>query len=442
LLSIYENDILTLASALEQGKGLSSIARNWRDAVSDYRSKLQDVERNGAHAPALDGDTLLKLLAAALPVSAVVSELRTAAQRATTSDARDCSWFRNLGDPDKASVGAIMIMPHVIREAEAGAKQRKRDYLVNDFPYKMMFPGGCLFVLMAAVVGLFQTSPDFWDSFGSDILSDALGLIIVVGLIAMVLSGLVVKSTFSALMSNISNDLKRAEVVSKWSLRGALMACAVLALILPLSLVISKSKFATFESLRLTKVALVLNSPSTGGNGSQIAFIQGEAPNLSFEISGPIRSRDRKFAELVDSNGERIPLSLRCRNRSCNIDWTTRKLLHGEYRLEIEYVGASKLERNIVIFESFEGLPVVDYGFPRDGFYQLQNDQWAGFDVPQVGCLHQLDVLDRIVKEFNVDRTRVYFRSTDEDVRADIVTAAVGQTRNLRTCQKSDIDDD
>lgn len=125
LLSIYENDILTLASALEQGKGLSTIARHWRDAVSDYRSKLQDVERNGARAPALDGDTMVKLLAAAVPVSTVVSELRTAAQRATTSDARECTWFRNLGDPDKASVGAIMIMPHVIQEAEAGARERK-----------------------------------------------------------------------------------------------------------------------------------------------------------------------------------------------------------------------------------------------------------------------------------------------------------------------------
>jgi serine/threonine protein kinase len=133
LLSIYENDILTLASALEQGKGLSAIARNWRDAVGNYRSKLQDVERNGARAPALEGDTLVKLLAAALPVSSVVSELRTAAQRATTVDAKDCSWFRDLGNPDTASVGAVMIMPHVIREAEAGAKERRYDSALKNF---------------------------------------------------------------------------------------------------------------------------------------------------------------------------------------------------------------------------------------------------------------------------------------------------------------------
>jgi len=155
LLSIYENDILTLASALEQGKGLSSIARNWRDAVSDYRSKLQDVERNGAHAPALDGDTLLKLLAAALPVSAVVSELRTAAQRATTSDARECPWFRNLGDPDKASVGAIMIMPHVIREAEAGAKQRRYDAALENFGVPARFMLGSAGGLVGGIVTAF-----------------------------------------------------------------------------------------------------------------------------------------------------------------------------------------------------------------------------------------------------------------------------------------------
>ena len=127
LRSLYRNDILTLASALEQGKGLSAIARNWQDAVRDYDSKLKYVKCNGAHAPALmkDDDTLIKLLAAALPVSSVVSELRTAAQCATTSYARECTWFRNLGDPDKASIGAIMIMPHVILEAETCAKQQR-----------------------------------------------------------------------------------------------------------------------------------------------------------------------------------------------------------------------------------------------------------------------------------------------------------------------------
>lgn len=127
LLSLYENDILPLAGAHDQGKGLATIARNWREAVNDYRHKLQDVERKGAKAPALQGDVLATLLAAAIPVSAVVNDLRMKARGATTADASSCSWFRSLGDPDKASIGALMIIPHVIREAEAGAKQRRYD---------------------------------------------------------------------------------------------------------------------------------------------------------------------------------------------------------------------------------------------------------------------------------------------------------------------------
>lgn len=133
LLSIHENEILSLASALAQGKSLSEIARYWRDAVNDYRNKLQSVQSNGAHAPALEGETLVRLLAAALPVPSVVSQLRGAAQRAATSDARQCPWFRDLGDPENATVGALLVMPHVVNEAEAGAKERRYRSAIEQF---------------------------------------------------------------------------------------------------------------------------------------------------------------------------------------------------------------------------------------------------------------------------------------------------------------------
>lgn len=133
LLAIHESGILRRSVKLEQGKGLAKVERDWQAAVNDYRSKLQDVERNGARAPALEGDTLVKLLAAALPVSSVVTELRAAAQRAATSDARQCPWFRDLGDPDKATVGALMVMPHVVREAEAGARRRRYEAALENY---------------------------------------------------------------------------------------------------------------------------------------------------------------------------------------------------------------------------------------------------------------------------------------------------------------------
>jgi len=168
LLSLHENDILILADALDQGKGLSAIARNWRDAVNDYRSKLQDVQRNGARAPALEGDTLVKLLTAAVPVATIVTELRRAAQRATTADARDCNWFRNLGDADQASVGALMIIPHVIREAEAGAKQRRYVVAVKKHGLACRIVIGVVIGVAISVVSFFVPGyPSDWFKYSS-----------------------------------------------------------------------------------------------------------------------------------------------------------------------------------------------------------------------------------------------------------------------------------
>ena len=154
LLDLYENGIVIVAGKFERESGLSKIASNWRDAVNDYKSKVQDIIHTGARAPALEGDTLVKLLAASLPVSSVVSELRSAAQRATTTDARECSWFRKLGDPDKAkaSVGAIMIIPHVIREAEAGARQRRYDAVIEKFGTPARFMLGAAGGLVGGIV--------------------------------------------------------------------------------------------------------------------------------------------------------------------------------------------------------------------------------------------------------------------------------------------------
>lgn len=154
LLAIHGSGILPSSTKLEHGKGLAKIERDWQAAVNDYRSRLQDVECNGARAPALEGDTLVKLLAAALPVPSVVTELRAAAQRAATSDARQCSWFRDLGDPDKANVGALMVMPHVVRVAEAGAKQRRYEAALENFgvPARMLIglAGGLLIGIASA----------------------------------------------------------------------------------------------------------------------------------------------------------------------------------------------------------------------------------------------------------------------------------------------------
>ena len=155
LLELHENGVVLVAGKFETASEFSKIASNWHDAIYDYRSKVRDIERNGARAPALEGDTLVKLLAASIPVSSVVHELRSAAHRAITSDARECSWFRNLGDPSKASLGAIMIMPHVIRDAEAGARKRRSEARVKEIERRRLLfkaiAGGVIVVFILAI---------------------------------------------------------------------------------------------------------------------------------------------------------------------------------------------------------------------------------------------------------------------------------------------------
>jgi hypothetical protein len=152
LLSIHENEILSLASALAQGKGLSEIARNWRDAVTDYRTKAREVEQNGARVKNLEGDTLVTLLAGALPVASAVAELRGAAERANTSDARESPWFRSLGEPSQATVASLLIIPQVAHDAEAGATQRRYENAVEKFGFPSRFLLGAAGGLIGGII--------------------------------------------------------------------------------------------------------------------------------------------------------------------------------------------------------------------------------------------------------------------------------------------------
>lgn len=180
LLEIHENGIVSIAGRIWPQTGLAKIARFWHEAAVDYDNKLQEVVRSGVRAPALKDDTKVKLLAAALPVSSVVNDLRSCAERAITTDARECSWFRNLGDPATATMGALIIMPHVVGAAEEIAKKRRYDSALRRYGlparYALGITIGFLGTFVVVAPGLIVLLPIVW-IWGEEVANAIVGII-------------------------------------------------------------------------------------------------------------------------------------------------------------------------------------------------------------------------------------------------------------------------
>lgn len=124
---LKDGNILSIASGTHDGGELTGIAARWQEDISEYERLYEIVIRNGASVSRLENDNLLLayLLASALPMDKVVIELRSAAERKITPDARECEWFLQLGTTQAASPAALLIIPHVISAAEIGARERR-----------------------------------------------------------------------------------------------------------------------------------------------------------------------------------------------------------------------------------------------------------------------------------------------------------------------------
>jgi eukaryotic-like serine/threonine-protein kinase len=111
--------------AAASGSRLATLDSRWREVAQAYETHRQELARNGVTVPDLDDERLTVLLAAATPAPTVVEALRTRAAQAVTLDAARCSWFRQLGDPQTASVAALMLIPVVTGAADAAGKAKR-----------------------------------------------------------------------------------------------------------------------------------------------------------------------------------------------------------------------------------------------------------------------------------------------------------------------------
>ncbi len=114
--------------------------------------------------------------------------------------------------------------------------------------------------------------------------------------------------------------------------------------------------------------------------------------------------------------------------------WPNEELQHGDFDIEIVYSGAATLSRRVIVNEALDGMPVVFYGSAKNIYYELNEQEWAGFDVPEGTCVHKLDVLDKVVKFLSEDGSKAYFRSLVGGTMTNIMNVPAGKTGNLRWC--------
>ena len=121
-LALYRERILMLAGSLPGREAAAEVARRWEETVADHERIRSQMRTRGVTVPEPDDDVLVTLLAASVPGAPVLVALRTAAHRASTADARQCPWFRDLGTPDDMPIAVLPMLPHLQAPAEHGAK--------------------------------------------------------------------------------------------------------------------------------------------------------------------------------------------------------------------------------------------------------------------------------------------------------------------------------
>jgi serine/threonine protein kinase len=129
LRALHRGRILQIAGSLPAGAQLRAIDGAWRQAVEEYDRLDQQISSQSStqvRLPSLDDERFTILLAAATPGSTGIEPLRRRARSASTSDARDRAWFKELGNASDAGPAALLAMSIVGPIAAEQAKAERR----------------------------------------------------------------------------------------------------------------------------------------------------------------------------------------------------------------------------------------------------------------------------------------------------------------------------
>ena len=121
-LALYRERILMQAGSLPGREDVAAVWRRWNRTVADHERIRSEMRARDVTVPEPDDDVLLRLLAAEVPSLPILRTLRSQADRASTADARQCPWFRELGTPEEMPIAVLPMLPHLQAPAEHGAK--------------------------------------------------------------------------------------------------------------------------------------------------------------------------------------------------------------------------------------------------------------------------------------------------------------------------------
>ena len=121
-LALYRDRILMVAGSLPEREAAAEVWRRWEETVADHERIRSEMRTRDVTVPEPDDDVLVSLLAAGVPGAAVLAALRTEAHRASTPEARQCPWFRDLGTPEEMPIAVLPMLRHIQAPAERGAK--------------------------------------------------------------------------------------------------------------------------------------------------------------------------------------------------------------------------------------------------------------------------------------------------------------------------------
>lgn len=128
LRKLHTGRALSFASEVKGDPALAKIEHDWCRSIEEYERLRQQVgnSSSGISVAPADDAVLANLLLASLPGNSdVVAQMRQRARQVASAAARECDWFRSLGEPANAGPAALLLMLTLAHQAEEQTRNRR-----------------------------------------------------------------------------------------------------------------------------------------------------------------------------------------------------------------------------------------------------------------------------------------------------------------------------
>ena len=185
---LYKSGVLRhLGEGNFAGSGeFCEIAKSWDDGMRVYQTKYKEITRKD---PPSDDNELARLISITTPGSGTVKEWRSYAMNNIAWQARECEWFRNLGDPAYCGAAELLLLVNLQRNARRDARTKLNSSLATLESQKVScrlgrleWPAMILGIIGFLLGWLWWFVTDFWGDYRY-IAADGADILMVIGLV-------------------------------------------------------------------------------------------------------------------------------------------------------------------------------------------------------------------------------------------------------------------